>query len=1163
MQMNLFAYSLPFRTFAFLAALAVALLTGMQSNSQPQLSQPVLLPGDSTIGTAIGVQTAPRIAKGINNFLVVWQDNRTQIMESFGVNTCGRQTGSGSGSNHDIYAALMNFEGQFVSQAPIILSQANACQSGPAIAWNGQNWLVVWTTQRDDPFEVFLEGVRVAPSGQVLDQSPIFISRAGLSDDIQVTSDGANWVVIWGGRGVGGIIIAPDGTVDSSGAKLLYLYPDPLPPTVQVNADIAFAGNEYFLVWGENVFPSSGQLTSMLKALRLNRQLSPLGSPITLRTANVGRPSVATDGQNFFVAMWGVGWLIASGGQGISSEIVLSTTGGAADVCWDGMNYYIAGFKENYTVFAAKIAPNGVPVENSDVELKRLDSNYSLAVAPRPGGGVQAVWATQKLYRPYAGAEGYYLSSDQDVLTAGMTTNLAASPVTAVGSAPRQSLARMAAGGAGFLMTYRSQWSGDSRIMAMKLDASGHPVGAEPVQLDGGYPSITNPAVAWNGSSYLVVWENSEEPMGGTATQQGTIYGKRIQADGTPLDALPFKISKGKNATVTALNGEFLVIGSYQFDGSVITTRINDRGEILQSATITPNAVGLSGGISLPSVATVGNRWLMVWTGLESNGCNCVWGTFITPQMAVTQAFKISSALGDCYPSGWGLEPQIASAGNAALVIYRGRSTAVTQSDLYITGGISARKINADGSFADQSSRGFLVSAQGFVPSVAWDGAGYLATWLDSRNAPFPKLSSGDIFAMRIGADGSIIDPAGFALADSLLVEDKPSVAARNGVSVFAWSGFVSPQHSTMRILLRTIKDAFVLAPAAPVLRPGVSRDWNQISFDWFDNSDNEDGFKIERCSGYSCTDFKEIAQVAPNTRSFTDTKLLALTWYKYRLRAFNSGGFSGYTSEALGETVAAPSFIISGRLTDRDGRGIEGYSVTLTGSQGGFARTDRSGYYRLSSVPGGGNYRVTVQSPGPRIGFTTYYPNPGWIEFNYLATNQSANFAYNLTSPWTPPGATPTPTPTPVPTPTPTPPPGNDGMILNPNFDQAGANWTAAGAVSFANGIARLTPTSTFSPASILQWVQLTPGATFEVSADITATSTARLTLGVRFDEGGNVVTGPSIPITNITRSTTVRLRFTVPNAVSQVGFFAQANGSVASGSLATADNFRLARVN
>jgi len=72
----------------------------------------------------------------------------------------------------------------------------------------------------------------------------------------------------------------------------------------------------------------------------------------------------------------------------------------------------------------------------------------------------------------------------------------------------------------------------------------------------------------------------------------------------------------------------------------------------------------------------------------------------------------------------------------------------------------------------------------------------------------------------------------------------------------------------------------------------------------WTDNSGNEDGFKIERCQGNGCTNFVEIAQVGINTSSFSNTGLAAKTWYRYRVRAFNSAGNSGYSNIAADRTL-------------------------------------------------------------------------------------------------------------------------------------------------------------------------------------------------------------------------------------------------------------------
>ena len=261
-----------------------------------------------------------------------------------------------------------------------------------------------------------------------------------------------------------------------------------------------------------------------------------------------------------------------------------------------------------------------------------------------------------------------------------------------------------------------------------------------------------------------------------------------------------------------------------------------------------------------------------------------------------------------------------------------------------------------------------------------------------------------------------------------------------------------------------------------------------------------------------------------------------------------------------------APYYNITGRVTDQNGKAIEGATLNLSGASGGRAVTDRTGYYTFRNLEAGGSYRVTPATASLRAGIKAYYPNPGWVALNSLSSNQMANFAYTLTSPWTPPDESqiPTPTPTPAPTPTPTPSSSADGELLNPSFESNGTSWTTSGTVEYARGnfvtdgklAAKLSPASAFSGASVLQRVALTAGATYEISADITTSGRAQATLGVKWDNGSD---GPAAG--SNTRRTTVR--FTVPQGVSQVGIYCKVTGALSKDNWATVDNFKLVRVN
>ena len=76
------------------------------------------------------------------------------------------------------------------------------------------------------------------------------------------------------------------------------------------------------------------------------------------------------------------------------------------------------------------------------------------------------------------------------------------------------------------------------------------------------------------------------------------------------------------------------------------------------------------------------------------------------------------------------------------------------------------------------------------------------------------------------------------------------------------------------------------------------------IQLSWADNSDNEDGFKIERKLGEYGT-YSQIAVVGPNTTGYTDTGLAANNYYYYRVRSYSAAiGDSHYSNEAHALTV-------------------------------------------------------------------------------------------------------------------------------------------------------------------------------------------------------------------------------------------------------------------
>jgi serine protease AprX len=125
--------------------------------------------------------------------------------------------------------------------------------------------------------------------------------------------------------------------------------------------------------------------------------------------------------------------------------------------------------------------------------------------------------------------------------------------------------------------------------------------------------------------------------------------------------------------------------------------------------------------------------------------------------------------------------------------------------------------------------------------------------------------------------------------------------------------------------------------PTAPSNLGATAASSSRIDLTWADNSNNESGFRIERCQGAGCANFAEIAQVGANVITFSNTGLSAGTTYFYRVRAFNAGGDSEYSNSAGATTQATPQ----SHVGDLDGSKTSSgnnwrATVTITVHEGG-----------------------------------------------------------------------------------------------------------------------------------------------------------------------------------------------------------------------------------
>ena len=94
------------------------------------------------------------------------------------------------------------------------------------------------------------------------------------------------------------------------------------------------------------------------------------------------------------------------------------------------------------------------------------------------------------------------------------------------------------------------------------------------------------------------------------------------------------------------------------------------------------------------------------------------------------------------------------------------------------------------------------------------------------------------------------------------------------------------------------------LPPNAPSRLIANSVSPFQIDLSWQDNSNYENGFKIERRT--DSVSYTHIATVTGNTITYSDIGLVSGKTYYYRIRAYNTNGNSFYSNETSATTSSA-----------------------------------------------------------------------------------------------------------------------------------------------------------------------------------------------------------------------------------------------------------------
>jgi hypothetical protein len=216
------------------------------------------------------VQQAPAIVWGADGYLVSWVEPDGSFPSA-------------------IYASRLDESGQLLDGSGIRLDVTDHPKLGPAVSFDGENYVVVWREgSLQDPSLVF---VRVSTDGQVLDASPVEIARPFAANHrYSVASVSGGSLVVFKAIAAGdeqvaiarisrsGQVLDPGGRTISAGPRAVTL-------------DVATSGSDYAVVWADhfqNIFTSIVDLEG--------------NASTPQAVANGLEPVVAWNGQRYLVA---------------------------------------------------------------------------------------------------------------------------------------------------------------------------------------------------------------------------------------------------------------------------------------------------------------------------------------------------------------------------------------------------------------------------------------------------------------------------------------------------------------------------------------------------------------------------------------------------------------------------------------------------------------------------------------------------------------------------------------------------------------------------------------------------------------------------------------------------------------------------------------------
>ncbi|WP_108072245.1 hypothetical protein [Vitiosangium sp. GDMCC 1.1324] len=708
---------------------------------------------------------------------------------------CGPVTqDAGNGPEGESQSALAPWSGGVSPEFPVNQAVLRTLEtlaqglspSGPAVAFDGEQYLVVWADARRAVPNLF--GARVRKDGTLLDPAGFIVAEPlpeslalVQGGSLAVAFDGTRFIVLWQGRedsrGLFATRVTRDGrSLDPEGI--------PLPPIlsgVGVTPDIACDGRGTCLVvrkeFSEEEEPPPGEDQVLGGVLLRDGAVVGDAFRIGSRDSLPRSQAVAWSGREFLV-VWqdqlpGAGEDDIFGARVTREGTVLdpagfpiSTAPGAQqnpDVAWTGSRFLVVWEDtraDEGDIFGARVTREGTVVDPSGFPVSAALAGQSRPRVDSGGGTTLVVWTDLRTGRPRVRGARVEGADVRD------PSGFAVSKAFFTQDTPA-----VAFGDGRFLVTFAAAQDASrpdaKTVLAVRVDDDGDTLDSPALRVLRGAPAQRMPAAAFGGGNYLVAWQDFREDEG------PHIRVARVRPDGTVLDTSGLRLpsAPGASGPAVASDGrDFLVVWQEPGAGelAIRAARVSGSGALRDDTAL---ELGTTTGLETRvAVAFGGGRYLAVWSGGAPGAPPFsdlhVFGARVARDGTVLDlgGFLISPS-----ERGDQVEPAVAFVGGRFLVVYRDRFLTFP----FVINRILGTRVTTEGTVVDPE--GFVVVDRPgfeFDPAIASSGTQALVVWADLRDTSAVDL---DIRGTRVTADATVLDPEGFPISAGPQNETTPT----------------------------------------------------------------------------------------------------------------------------------------------------------------------------------------------------------------------------------------------------------------------------------------------------------------------------------------------------------------------------------------------------